>query len=306
MAAGAGYPAYIGVGEESTFGTGVAPTKFFRLVDESLSLDYGKHYREILGSNLTRKTISKKKSVGGSFKILAPFDDLGILFKHALGDVSTSGVGPYTHTITAVTSLPTGLSIQVNRDTATITGNASFRYTGCQISKLTLTQAMEEFCEVTVDVVGTDLSLVSAASPSYAADNYADWENNTTIELNSVSQCARSVELSIENQLRENRYCLGSLTRTGLGRRQSMVTAKVDVEWDSLDEYNLFLNQTDTPVSIAWSGASSYSLTCALSSSNVQAANVNASDTDDIIIPVEIEGNLEDLTVTLVNGDASY
>lgn len=305
MASGAGYAAYIGIGEESTYGTGVAPSKFFRLIDESINLEYGKNYREILGSAVGRKTVSKKKSVTGSFKVLVPFNDTGILLKHALGDVSTAGSGPYTHTITAA-ALPTGLSIQVNRDTAAITGNASFRYTGCQITKLTLTQAMEDFCECTVDIVGEDLALTSAASPSYATDNYADWEGNTTISLNSQAQTARSVELVIENQLRENRYKLGQLTRTGLGRKQGTVTGKVEVEWDSTDELNLHLNQTDTPVSVAWAGASSHTLTWALSGSTVQSANVNASDPDDIIIPVEFEADLEDLTVTLVNGDSSY
>jgi len=304
----AGFESTIGIGEESTYGTAVTASNFFHLTEPpTFDLSYPRNLKRTMGGQFTRKTINARREPKISFNIITSYDDFGWLLKHAIGDssVATSGSGPYTHTIAAST-MPTGLTIEADYGAATLTTGTTPAFTGCMIEKLTLTQAHSEFLEVAVECVAEDVSYVSKQSPSYATDNFIDYADLGTAQINSNAQYLRNLEISITNDLRADRFVMGSLVRNGLDRKTMTVTGTAEVEFDSMDELNLAVNGTDTAMTFTWTGASGHSLSMVLSGSNIMAANPTASGEDDYTVPIEFDADGDALTATLINGDASY
>ena len=303
-----GVESTIGIGEETTYGTAVAATEFYYLLEPpSIDLGRKKTLKPVMGNAFTRKATDARREPTISFKILVSYDELGFLLAHAIGDssVATTGSGPYTHTI-AGASMPVGLTVEADYGAASMTGGTTPAFTGCQISKLSITQAHNDFAEVSVECTAEDVAQVTKASPTYPTDNFLEYASLGTVEINSVAQNARSCELTISNELRSDRFNLGSKSRVGIGRKRMTVTGKIEVEMDAMTEMNLSLNGTDTPITLTWTGASSHSLTITFQDFTKQDPNPTASGDDDWIVPVEFDADGDKLTATLINADASY
>jgi len=304
MATGAGINSFISLGEESTYGTAVSTTDHFRLISEAITVEDGYNLRPYLSTAVARQKIRNRRNVSGSFTIPASYGGMGLLLKHVLGDVSTAGAGPYTHTITDAT-LPTGLTIQVDRDSAGVGGSSAFRYAGCQISSFTMSQSMEEEAQISCDILGKVVTNESAATPSYPAAAYADWTGVTASSLDGNAFTARELEVSIQNELRDGGYKLGTRERQHLGRKGGTVTMKFNGDFDGLDFFTDYIGGSTGTAVATWSDGTN-SVSFSLANACVQNANPTASDPDDIVYDVEIEGDLGDLTVTLINSDSSY
>ncbi len=304
----AGFESTIGIGEESTYGTAVAATAWYHLTEPpTFEFSYPRNLKRTMGGQFTRKAIDARREPTVSFKIITSYDDLGWLLKHAIGDssVATSGAGPYTHTIAAST-MPTGLTIEADYGASTLTSGTTPAFTGCMIEKMTLTQAHSDFLEVSIDAVAESVDYVTKAAVSYATDNFIDYADLGTATINSNAQFLRNLEITINNDLRSDRFVMGSKTRNGLDRKTMTVTGTAEVEFDSMDEVNLAVNATDTAMTFTWSGASSHSLSMALSGSNIMSANPSASGEDDYTVGLEFDADGDALTATLINADASY
>ncbi len=304
----AGFESTIGIGEESTYGTAVAATAWFHLTEPPThDLSYPRLLKRTMGGQFTRKAIDARREPSISFKVITSYDGFGWLLKHAIGDssVATAGSGPYTHTIAAST-MPTGLTIEADYGASTLTTGTTPAYTGCMIEKLTLNQAHSDFLEVSVDAVAEDVAYVTKAAVSYPTDNFIDYADLGTAQINSNAQFLRNLELTVNNDLRSDRFVMGSKTRNGLDRKTMTVTGTAEVEFDSMDEVNLAVNGTDTAMTFTWTGASSHSLSMVLTGSNIMAANPSASGEDDYTVGIEFDADGDALTATLVNADSSY
>lgn len=304
MGTAAGINAFISLGEESTFGTAVSVTDHFRLIDESINVEDGYNLRQYLSTAVARQKIRNKRNVSGSFTIPASYGGIGLLLKHVLGDVSTAGSGPYTHTITDA-AIPTGLTIQVDRDTSGVGGSSAYKFAGCQISALNFSQSMEEELQISAEIMGKTVTNVAAATPSYPSATYADWTAVTAVTFDGTTFTAREIEVGISNDLRADGYILGDRERQHLGRKGGTVTMKFNGEYDKLDFFTDYIGGTTGTAVATWSDGTN-SLSFSLANACIQNSNPNASDADDIVYDLEMEGDLDDLTVTLVNSDASY
>jgi hypothetical protein len=93
---------YVGVGKESSRGTGVAPTMFAPYIG-AVDLSHNQNITAIKEAGQAGKvTYSEKVShiPGGKFPILGRPSTLSKLFAYLMGVDNISGSGPYTHTIT--------------------------------------------------------------------------------------------------------------------------------------------------------------------------------------------------------------
>ncbi|MEL0098454.1 MAG: phage tail tube protein, partial [Opitutae bacterium] len=287
----AGFESTIGIGEESTYGTAVAATAWYHLTEPpTFDPSYPRNLKRTMGGQFTRKAIDARREPTVSFKVITSYDGFGWLLKHAIGDssVSTSGAGPYTHTIAAST-MPVGLTIEADYGAASLTSGTTMAFTGAMIEKLTLTQAHGDFLEVSVDAVAESVDYVTKAAVSYPTDNFLEYSGLGTATINSNAQFLRNLELTINNDLRADRFAMGSKTRNGLDRKTMTVTGSAEVDLDSMDEINLAVNGTDTAMTFTWSGASSHSLSMALSGSNIMSANPSASGEDDYTVSIEFD-----------------
>jgi hypothetical protein len=226
-----GYNHILGYGEESTWGTGVSATKYVRVTEESLAIERPLIEKSKLrGTSLTTRILGKQ-SVSGSFTFEVLPTGVELLFKHAFGALGTTGTNPYTHAMTLTDALPTGLSILVARSSV---ASSCERYTGCQINKLTLKQDMDDTLKATVDIIGKDAAMVAIPTPTYAADAPLKFSDVSTFSFNSVTYSVREFEFTLENNLDDGRFFLGSLTRGGIGRKSPRTaSAKFTIELDS-------------------------------------------------------------------------
>ncbi len=304
MATAVGVNAFLSLGEESTFGTAVSVSDHFRLIDESVKVEDGYNLRQYLSSSVARTKIRNKRNVTGGFNIPASYGGIGLLLKHVLGDVSTTGSGPYTHTITDG-ALPVGLSVQVDRDTAGVGGSSAYKFAGAQVQSLTIKQGMEEEAQIGCELLAKTVTNVAAASPSYPSAVYADWLDVSTVTFDGTTFTARELEVQISNELRADGYKLGDRERQHLGRKGGGVTMKFGGDYDKLDFFTDYIAGTTGTAVVTWTDGTN-SLSVSLANACIQDANPNAGDADDITYDLQLEGDLGDVTVTLINSDASY
>lgn len=317
MAQGFGYQAWLGLAEESTYGTAVASAKYLELLDESLKLENPIIERPTLRQLMRFNQVPGKRSIGGAFKIQMPLTGAEYLIDHALGvPQSLSGAGPYVHTWnSAPAQMRTGLTLQVNRDAGNIGGNSSYQYSGCQISKLSLVQEPENFLEAEFEVVGKDEALISVTSPSFPTFSGFHWASSGTgfsCTLNSVATAIKRWELSIENALADDRFNLGTRTRVGLGRAgQRKISGSVELEYSALTQYNLFAAQTSFPLVFDYNISASNRLLITLPACYLKGNTPNVSDSGPIPLKLDFDcysadGAAAEISIVLTNSTTTY
>ena len=99
MASNTGIDTQFGWATESTPGTRVVPTNFIEILHESIVAERNRIERRGLGNGrrLNRGWEAGTSMVSGSVSFELSAETVGDLFKLAIGDVSTTGAGPYTH-----------------------------------------------------------------------------------------------------------------------------------------------------------------------------------------------------------------
>ncbi len=248
-----GHNLVFGFGEEVTFATPVSPTVFLEVTEESLLGKHAHANKPALRELSQRRKVLGKKSVEGGFGFQMPLEGAEKLLKHALGAVSSvqAGDGNYAHTFTPANTLPVGLTFRVERDP---TNGIIYTYSGCQISKLTLSQKAEDFLITNIEVMGADwVSGGGPAVPTYPTPKLLDWAMLTTATVNGVALNPEEIELTIENVLQSDRYKLGSRTRRGFGRNAPRkIGLKITAELDSTTLQSLYDTGNTAAVVLKW------------------------------------------------------
>lgn len=185
-------------------GYGVAPT-----LPEGLQLPIAeidlKMQRAINKSRVLRgdrnptKGFLGRKNVGGPLVMQPGVRDIAFLMKHLLGAVTTSGAGPYTHTI-KVGTLPPGLTIDKIFGTLT----QIERYLGCRLNQLSFSCNDDGLLEVTFDVIGAsevdDTVKLDAAPKLYSIQPFAV-PKLTINEGGSPLTIGKDMQITISNNL---------------------------------------------------------------------------------------------------------
>ncbi|MGW8161033.1 MAG: phage tail tube protein, partial [Desulfobulbales bacterium] len=164
------------IGEESTFNTQPAPASGYILpfISEGLVQNVGKGQSQVIRSNRNPiKPYRQNKTADGTINTeLNPF--MGLVLKHALGTVSSTGANPYTHTF-KVGDLPTSLWI----DKGFTDISKYFRFNGCRINSLNMSFAGEGgLVPLAIDIMGASMTTGTSAADASPTDNgHAPWEN---------------------------------------------------------------------------------------------------------------------------------
>lgn len=259
MSQGYGYNAYAGIGEESTYGTPVAATKFFEIESESIK---GKPQprvpARVLGSLSLRRTTRAKTEVGGTMLLPMQWNGVDKLLKHAFGasSVSTSGANPYTHTYSLKAALETGLTLVVNRDAANIGAGSMFQYDGCHIGKLKLSQKESEPLMLEVTFVGRNPNVVNIQAATFPTWDPIEYGTVTIANMDDdgtpTGMKVISFDLEIDNKL-EPKFYLTSPASNGVHRIDRRgVTFNAEIEFESLAIWNAYKLQTEHDYRFKW------------------------------------------------------
>lgn len=264
MAHGSGIASQVGFKAESTYGTGVTVDRFVPCSAAPFTLDQPRIEDD--GIRAGRLLLEEddfylgNKRVSGTINTRMYDRDVALLFQHALGGVSHSGSGPYTHTITPADLTGKGLTVQLG---VPLVGGTvhPMTYTGCKVKALEIACVQGELATLAVELVGQDEdsdgtpSLASASYNAVRAYSFAD--GAVTVAGSAVK--VRSFRWRWENMFAD-RFNIGSrLTEEPKQNDLSVCSGEFLAEW-STAQYGRFTGGTTSALVLAFSSGS-YSIT---------------------------------------------
>ena len=249
-----GRNAYIGVAEESTYGT-LASGSFtdMRLVSCSLAKTVERARKTHLNqgsAGFVRSTFDAFNVTGGNITGPLHYAGNGDILKGALGAVTTSGSSaPFTHSFTVAANLPS-LSIKFFRGAAQSGNPTRENFLGCVVNTLTISCAAGEEAQFSAEIIAQDATaraLDGTASSFPATAASVLHHQSSDISWNSATYKLRSFEIVIDNKI-ERRNLLGSQLTSEPNTsdvREVRLTATMDVE-DNV----LYGDQITTPTAV--------------------------------------------------------
>jgi hypothetical protein len=251
---GVGAKGFIGFGPETTWGTAVTPTRYIEFLSESLK----RNQSGVVSNGIQPyrgATAYKRTTIapGGDIAFEMCPEDVPTLIYHVLGGASTSGSSIYTHTLKPAVSLPTGLTFEIDRDVA------YFIYEGSKINTFSMSFAPNEIITGSASVISENETGTIGASgntPSYSsAEPFTGIQAAVEIDVDGgnnsyASQGVMAADFSISNDIFAGKYELGGNKRAALMEQKRSVTGKLNIEFDDLTLYNLFVNGTSTSLRI--------------------------------------------------------
>jgi hypothetical protein len=261
MTIASGLLAQAGFAVETTVGTRVAPTRFVEFNSESMRLNIERIEREGLraGRRLTYGWSPGTRMVEGQLNLDLSANTVGLLFRAAIGSVSTTGASPYVHTFTPG-ALPS-LSVQVGRPS--VDGVVRpFDYLGCFVRSWELSASANEFAKMQLDFMGRDeVTSNTTATASYSQSNFFTYVHGK-LEIAGSEVCVDSVAVTGDNGLEGyHQICstdAGKPKIKEVARRNYGGTLQADFE--SLTAYNRYVNGTEAALTLTFEVSTSAKL----------------------------------------------
>jgi hypothetical protein len=217
------------IGEEDAYGLGHATPDGKVLYVNSFGV---KKQQNLIKSKTLTSTRGNARSmkgnidVSGSTSLELNAQNTGILFKHLMGAVSHSGSGPYVHTYT-IGALPIGLWAEVDLG-ADISGSGRYLlYKGLRIQDATFTLQAEGACDVSMSMVGVDVTPDDESYDGTPTDTGAtsfSMFDAVILEGGSAIATVKSGNIKIANNLDTGTYVVG-----GAGKRRAAAEGMADV-----------------------------------------------------------------------------
>ena len=275
MATTPGLGSAISLCKESTWGTASAGTyRLLPFISESLSLDKGFISSKTLkGGTVLPVTASWRTgntNVAGDTGFELLDRGMGTLWEGMLGGASvgapSGGNTPITYTPAA--ALP---SFTVDVGFGGTSSVVRKRYTGAKIDNWELACVQDELATLGLSWVAEDETLATGQtlSGSYPTSYRPFAGVDIAVSLNSVSPtCVKSVTFKGANNLAADERCLGTASikepvRNGFGS----ITGTVQVTFQDLTEYNLFVAATAIPLVVTLTSVAGGSVTTTITTS---------------------------------------
>ena len=258
MAVGSGLAAQFGWKAESTYGTAVTVDRFLPFRSETIQDDYMvSEADDIIAGAYTVKQEQQRqgnKAFTGTVNTYLFNRNVAELFLMALGANSTTGAGPYTHSVTPGDQTGDMMTLQIGRPDNGGTVRP-FTYEGVKVQTLSLNVEQGEYATMSVDVIAEDVATGTAlATASYPASLSRYHSNDFSVTVGGSSVCVRSFELSIENSLDDTRRCTGTqVIKEPLRNGHVAVSGSMEIEWTDLTMYARSSGLTYAELVATWS-----------------------------------------------------
>lgn len=267
MALKSGMAAQLGVKAETTWGTFVAPTRFYPLISESLTEEIDRLESEgiIAGQRVLRSEqwAAGNVDVGGDIQTELYQQGMGALLKACFGAVATTGAGPYTHTFTPGDLTDDHLSVQVGKPDVAGTVQP-FSFYGMKATDWELSIEAGGLVMLTTSLVGKQLATSDAlATASYGTGAATPFTfKHATASVAGGAANVKKLTIKGSNGLDTDRRFIGSEYRAEpLEADLREYGGTVDLEFESLTQYNRFRNANEVALVSTISAGASASLT---------------------------------------------
>lgn len=305
MAVKRGQLSQLGLVDEVTYGTPVVVTRFYEFNSEDIRLDIEPIYSE--GIRAGRQNIHRigayarhRKGAGGTVELEFMQKGFGILLKHMLGAVVTTGTNPYTHTGSVASLIGDFFTLQVGRD------DQAFTYEGCKVNEWELSCAVGEFLKLSLTIDAEDENTgVALATASYPTNIVPFSFLNGALTVGGTATHVTEFTFSGNNNLATERYFIRA---SGLKKEPTdqgrEYTGELTLEFEDLTAYNLFINGTESQLILTFTaGADTFTVTAPTCLFTGETPTVEGPEIIPLTLPFTVLGDT--LTAVLVNTEAT-
>lgn len=235
----------LGIGAESTYGTAVAPTAWFPILDESIDytpediVSEGMRYGASYFREAARRIRSHRAGSGG-FSVELQKTGMSLLFQHMLGTVAADTPASGDTTWSVGSLLEESLTVQTRLYDEALAEVNTFTAKGGKVTSWELNLERGQIPRVNLGFDFLDVvDDVSGTAPSYSSA--ALWTpNDSSLEIDTVAQGGvLSLSLSANNPRQTRRYISGSAASVADGFRTLTGSIRYDFSgttlWDLYD-----------------------------------------------------------------------
>lgn len=167
-----GFKSWVGVGEESVYGTPVAITNWNEIISESMGMTRVPTPKSSMRRGSPSNFFQPTKQIGGTINFELMFEGYLKWLKHLFGSVATvetEAATRWTHTFTINNDLPTGLTVEIYRVLQ------SFQYHGIMVNQGNFTLEADQTLKMDLELIGEDESKISASTPTFPTELLAQF-----------------------------------------------------------------------------------------------------------------------------------
>lgn len=268
----------LGMAAESTVGTYATPTRFLEFTEESLKLTIARIESSALRSGTrtlrSDRWAAGKRTVGGEIGFEVSDRGFGLPLAAAFGGgtwaMSTPSGGTLTRDITITQALNYGRALTVQIGRPDMAGTVQpFSYLGCKVTEASLQNAVDGILELSMTFNAHDEATGQAlASASYpATQTLLTWVGGTFAFAGAAID-VKDITFNVDHGLDTDRVFLrggGTLQKEPVEAAMAGVGGNFTVEFESMTQYNRYVNGTTGTLAGTWVGSSiegtfSYSL----------------------------------------------
>lgn len=282
---------FVGFAEETAYGEATATfSRYFEFLSESFQRDPTVIESEGIRDGAAYKRQGRwafgTQRVAGTLEVELNTRGMGVLLKHMMGAIATTGTGPYTHTATPGELF--GKSFRLGIARPDISGTRRFfTYTGLKVGGWTLTANLDEMVRLSLDLFGREERTTDALpTVDYTSVGVPVPFTTGSLTIGGVATPMRSFTLSQENGFNDDsQYTVGSTLRNETreyGLRS--MTASADADFTDLTAYNRVVSGAEALMTIVV--ANTLTITCTVRT-NGEAPNVGG--IEEIRQPLEFE-----------------
>lgn len=307
----------LGLVAETTYGTPVVVTRFYPLVDESLSQEIDRMESEgiIAGQRVIRSQqwAPGRVSVTGDVGLEWYQQFTGLLWSHMLGSItSTAAAGIATHTATPGDLTGKSLTVQMGRAPSGSSTALPFTYLGCKVQSWELAVATGEIATLGLTLLAqTETDGIALAAASYGADAGKPFTYvQGAVSISGSSVCVRELQVSGENSLADDRECIGqAFIDQPLEMDLRTYEGTATLEFTSMAMYDRFVDGVEAPIVLSMSASASAQAVVTMNARfDGVTPNVDGRDLIVVDVPFKCIGTTTDasaITVVLKNSQTS-
>lgn len=251
-----GAQTWIGIGQESAWGSAAARTKFLEVISDALRVEKTIESSRVARGLDPQRTFTAFQIARGAIETELMYEGSLELLYHLLGSKVSSvltAAQSNRHQIARAASLPTGLTIESERD------QQNFLFLGQKIGQAVLRFVVDQYPSVEWSFTGSDGTdnTGSESTPVFPTDSPILPEHGKiTIGGTDYSAESMSVEVTIGNALDGERRRIGAVTPKVPVRSSTRpeVRIRIDAEHNSVTDAIVaaFLAGTDQEVTLEY------------------------------------------------------
>ena len=297
---------YVGVGKETTKGTAVAPTLFFRAT-RPVSPGLRQELAEVpdISAYGVADLIPTARHVEGDLGVVVTPNAIGALLAALLGAPTTAGTAPnFTHTFTPKTAIPT-FTVEAQ------SGLGIFRAPGAVVGELEFSHAATGILEATARYMARDKTTHgTAATPTVETVVFTPPQLSLSVDGGNLHTLGEDLRLRLSYP-KEPIQTFGSATPYDiLPTGEGDITLEATVVFDPTAGANWLARYTagtSVPVSVGWTRDVDTSLTVTFTGWLAEDPyQIQNNDLRSARVRLSIRGKASTLQAVLKNTQASY